>query len=316
MISLAITVFNEEKTIEELLKSILSQTKKPDEVIIVDGNSTDRTFEKIKRFKEKYHKRILLKLFRKSANRPEGRNFAIDKSRGSVIAITDAGCILDRNWLKEITKPFTDQSVDVVSGYYKALNSSVFEKCVAAYTLVMPDKVDFEKFLPSARSMGIRKNVWKRAGGFPRNFPLNEDYVFAKKLKRHGFKFHFTKKAIVFWKPRENILKTFLMFYYFAKGDAMAGILRPKVFLIFARYIFVLWVLIISLSLSLSFMLQVIFYILIVYISWSIWKNYRYIQNSLALIYLPLLQFTSDLAVITGTSFGFFNVLWDTRHKL
>ena len=52
-ISLCITVFNEEKYITALLESIVSQTKQPDEVIIVDGGSTDKTVALIKPYQSK-----------------------------------------------------------------------------------------------------------------------------------------------------------------------------------------------------------------------------------------------------------------------
>lgn len=314
-VSLAITVFNEEESIVSLLESIMHQIKRPDEVIIVDGGSNDTTVERIKEFINRFDKKRVIKLFKKKCNRPEGRNLAIAKAKFAIIAITDAGCILHRKWLKEITDPFKDKNTDIVSGYYKTLKASTFEQAVAAYTLVMPDKIDPKQFLPSARSMAIRKIVWKKAGGFPIEFPLNEDYVFARKLKRLGKQFSFTKKAIVYWKPRENILKAFLMFFYFSTGDSMAGILRPKVFLIFVRYVLVLWLLVISFYFSFSFMLRIISYILLAYVLWSIWKNYKYVRRREAFIFLPILQFTSDIAVILGTSFGFFKSLWDTQKR-
>ena len=143
--------------------------------------------------------------------------------------------------------------------------------------------------------MAIRKRTWRDAGGFPENFPFNEDYVFARNLKRLGKKFYFTKKAIVYWKPRENIQKAFLMFFYFAKGDANAYIFRPKVIIIFLRYIIGVLLLFKSLVFSL---------LIILYFTWAILKNYRYVKEWQAFLFLPLLQITSDLAVIAGTIWG------------
>ncbi|RLG16029.1 glycosyltransferase, partial [Nanoarchaeota archaeon] len=42
-VSLICTVLNEEDTIEDLLKSIIKQTRRPDEFVIVDGGSKDKT---------------------------------------------------------------------------------------------------------------------------------------------------------------------------------------------------------------------------------------------------------------------------------
>lgn len=316
MISLVITVLNEENTILPLLVSINKQTKKPDEVVIVDGGSKDETYNKIQNFKKTRDRKGRIRIFRYRSNRPIGRNFAVEKARGNIVAITDAGCVLDERWFYEITKPFEDKKVEVVSGYYKSLDANVFEKCVAVYTLVMPDKIDPANFLPSSRSMAIRKSIFKKAGEFPKNFPLNEDYVFAHSLKRRGYKFYFTKKAIAFWKPRENLLKAFKMFYYFALGDALSDIFRPKVILVFLRYLVGIWLTIISYYLSPAFMIRLISYILSIYIAWSIIKNYRYIKKSQAFIFLPLLQFTSDIAVMIGTSVGFVKSLWGIKDKL
>ena len=51
MTTLITTVLNEEETIGDFLKSLSSQTKLPDEIIIVDGGSTDKTLSIISNFK-------------------------------------------------------------------------------------------------------------------------------------------------------------------------------------------------------------------------------------------------------------------------
>lgn len=302
-VSIAITVLNEERTIVGLLESIFHQTKKPDEVVIVDGGSTDRTVSLIKEFQRRYDKGEVIQLIvEKNSNRAKGRNLAIERATFEIVALTDAGCILDPNWLFEITKPFKDPRVEIVSGYYKDRARSVFEKCVAAYVFVMPDRVDVKKFLPSSRSMAMRKSLFRETGGFPKEYPLNEDYVFNLRLKKLNKQFFFNKKAICYWLPRENIRESFSMFYRFAKGDSQARIFRPKVLLIFLRYLFGLLFLLLSLMNSLFLPLLAIG--LLSYTIWSILKNYRYVKDVRALLYLPLLQFTSDIAAMAGTSSG------------
>lgn len=223
------------------------------------------------------------------------------------------GCIIDKNWVRNIIEPFNDSKVDVVSGFYSYITNSIFQKCLAPYVLVMPDRVNAKKFLPSTRSMAIRKSVWRQAGGFPEQYSFNEDYVFALRLKKTGKRFHFAKDAIVYWLPRENLKKSFLMFYYFAKGDMEAGIIRPKVILLFTRYIIGLLLLI--LGIGRFWLTQYLFFGIIFYFFWAIVKNYRYVKDLRAIIILPLLQITSDIAVIGGMSLGFLEKIWDIRKK-
>ncbi len=228
-VSVVITVLNEEGSILPLLESIFHQTQKPAEVIIVDGGSKDKTVNLINDFKIKFKFNTIIRIIVvNGGNRSVGRNAGIKLAENEIIALTDAGCVLDKNWLKEITAPFDDQTVEVVGGYYKPQASSIFARCVAVYTLVMPDKVNSDKFLPAARSMAIRQKTWQEVGGFPEEFSLNEDYVFARRLKKRGVKFFFAKAAIVYWQPPQTLKKVFRMFFNFAKGEAQARIFRPK----------------------------------------------------------------------------------------
>lgn len=307
MISLIVTVYNEEETIEHLLDSIVHQTRIPDEVIIVDGGSSDRTVEKIKlKINEFIKKKIDIKVFIKRGNRAVGRNEAIRKAKGTIILVSDAGCILDKKWIETITKPFQNSSVDVVGGYYKGLAKTVFQKCLVPYVLVMPERVDENNFLPATRSMAFTKNIWEQVGGFPEKYSYNEDYVFAKSLKKAGAKTIFEKKAIVYWIPRKNIFEAFWMFYKFSFGDVQAGIIRPKVVLIFARYIIFISIIIFSFILSSSFFLLT-GTLIFLYFFWAVYKNYTYIKDWRAVFILPSLQITSDLAVMIGSFVGFFN---------
>lgn len=312
------TVLNEEKNIISLLDSLLFQAKRADEIIIVDGGSKDNTVSKIEDWVSKlrskeFAKRI--KMISKKGNRSVGRNEAIRRAESDIIVSSDAGCILDRNWIKNIASSFKNPRIDVVSGYYKGLGKSVFEKSLIPYVLVMPDKIKADNFLPSARSMAFRKSVWEKVGGFPLEYYNNEDYVFSRKLRKYGARIVFKKNAFVYYIPRENLLEAFIMFFRFAKGDGESGVLRPKVTLILVRYFILAWLLIYASYFRLTFILETIFYILLLYILWSIWKNYRYVKDREAVLFLPLIQFTSDVAVIIGTLLGFIKGIWDTQGK-
>lgn len=106
-ISFITTIFNESGTIGRFLDSVYSQTKLPDEIIIVDGGSTDDTVSKIKDLRLKIkEKKVIFKLFIKKGNRSVGRNEAIKHATGDIIVCSDSGNILDKNWIKNITEPF------------------------------------------------------------------------------------------------------------------------------------------------------------------------------------------------------------------
>lgn len=195
-VSFIATVYNEGASIGGLLESIFSQSKLPDEIIIVDGGSTDNTISEISTFK--FPASCLdarIRLIFKKGNRSVGRNEAIKNATNEIIVCSDAGCILDKNWVKNIVKPFKNPDVDVVAGYYEGKANTFFQKCLVPYVLVMPDKINVDDFLPASRSMAFKKSIWKKIGKFPEEFSNNEDYVFAKRLKKHNAKIIFEKKG-------------------------------------------------------------------------------------------------------------------------
>ncbi|OGH12549.1 MAG: hypothetical protein A2857_01180 [Candidatus Levybacteria bacterium RIFCSPHIGHO2_01_FULL_36_15] len=311
--SLIITVLNEGKTIIQFLNSVAYQSKQVKEMIIVDGGSTDDTLSAISNFsgqksqlssKKTANLITNIKLIIKKGNRSVGRNEAIKNAAGDIIVCSDAGCILDNDWFKNIIKPFRDKKVDVVAGYYKGEAETVFQKCLIPYVLVMPDRVNSDTFLPATRSMAFKKSIWKKIGGFDERLSHNEDYAFAKRLKIINVKIVFTKDAIVNWIPRRTLKKAFNMFFRFAYGDAEARIFRFKVILIFLRYLTGLVLLASVLFFKSLFLFAAVFFLILMYFIWAIIKNYIYVKNLRAFFYLPLIQITSDIAVLLGTLAG------------
>lgn len=315
-VSLVTTIYNEEQTIEGFLESIGQQTVLPDEVIVVDGGSTDKTMGRIKSYKLRMKsegRKLDLKVFVKKGNRSVGRNEGILRAANEIILFSDAGCLLDKNWVKEIVKPFIDHSTEVVAGYYEARTETVFQKCLAPYALTMPDKVNPKSFLPATRSMAIRKKVFEEMKGFDVRYSHNEDYVFARKLRLEGRTIIFVPTAVVYWIPRRTFKEAYIMFWRFAYGDAEAGIVRPKVVLLFLRYILGVLLMIIVLVTSNVLLLFFLLFAGLLYGLWAIWKSIRYVNDWRAIYFLPLIQFTADLAVMKGSFDGFFS---QNRKKL
>lgn len=88
--SIVAAVRNEKNTTVAFVDSLLKQSKKPAEIIIVDCASTDGTREIL----EKYDERQEFVLISQDCNISEGRNLGISKAKNKVIAVTDAGCVV------------------------------------------------------------------------------------------------------------------------------------------------------------------------------------------------------------------------------
>ena len=301
------TFFNEAKDIETFLGALNEQTKLPSEIILVDAFSNDKTFEIAKEAILKFNRILkITHLLRKKGNRSVGRNFAIKKSTSSIIAVTDVGCIPDKKWFEKITNPFKKGVPDVVAGVYKPIASNTFEKSLAAYTSVPLEKVN-KNFLPSSRSVSFKKTAWEKVGGYPEHLDTCEDLVFSRDLKRYGFNFVVVKSAFVKWPQIKNFMEAFKQFYSYAKGDGQAVYIRWQTPFLFGRYFLGLVILFCWLTFNNSFFLILEAVGILIYLFWSVWKNYKYVKDIEAIIILPILQVVSDVAVIAGMSIGLLN---------
>lgn len=229
-VSLVSTVYNEASNIERFLDSVKSQTRLPGELIIVDGGSTDATFEILKNYRTMNNElNILLLRSAEKINIAKGRNIAIQAARNEIIAVTDAGCSLDETWLNNIVEPIrNNEEIDVVGGWYEPWVETPFEKKVADAICLPVEDIDPETFLPSSRSIAFRKRCWKAVNGYPEWLTLSaEDTLFDLDLKRAGCRFYFCKNAIVKWKPRGNWKSLAWIHYSMGRGEGEARINSP-----------------------------------------------------------------------------------------
>jgi len=126
--SIVVSTYNNKKTLEKTLDSLLKQGFKGKyEVIVVNDGSTDGT----KEFLEKYKKgKQNLKVFhQKNKGVCKARNKGIVNSKYEIVINMDQDCIAGKNWLQEIVDGFNDKKVGVMSGYdYYGGTSTGFRK--------------------------------------------------------------------------------------------------------------------------------------------------------------------------------------------
>ena len=230
-VSVIATVLNEGPAIERLLESLAGQSRVPDEVVIVDGGSTDETFSVLKRWSES--ERLPLRVLRKpGANISEGRNAAIAAARGDVIATTDAGVRLEPGWLEALVAPFEkgdeEQFVSVVAGWFVPEPQTAFEAAMGATVLPRVHDIKADRFLPSSRSVAFHKAAWEAVGGYPEWLDYCEDLVFDFRLRDLYGSFPFVPEARVHFRPRGSLRAFFKQYYHYARGDGKADLWRKR----------------------------------------------------------------------------------------
>lgn len=220
-ISLVATVRNEQATIRSFVDSLLAQSSPPDEIIIVDGGSTDGTREIL----EELASTKKIRTISQNCNIAEGRNLGIRHAHHTLIAVTDAGCRVDPNWLWNIQQCFANAAKpDVVAGNFRFDCHSAFEEAVA-FSTFSPSRETSEvaQYYPSSRSAAFRKAAWEKAKGYPEWLYAAEDTLLNIRLRQLGYKFLFCKDAIVYWRPRSSWSSLARQRFNFSRGNARVG---------------------------------------------------------------------------------------------
>ncbi len=308
-ISICITTFNEEGSIGALLDSLVKQTKKPDEIVIVDGGSTDKTIEIIKHYQKRFGGIFLLQ---EKCGRARGRNLGVEIAKNDIIAITDAGCTAHANWLEELTSPFVHAEVAISAGFYKMVGKTPLQTAMGVFLGVTPRKFTIN-FLPSTRSMAFRKSAWEEVGDFPEGRENSaEDTDFNYVAVGLGLKYARVKSAVVEWGMPENLSVFFYKIEEYAKWDARHKIWwhpsqrfashNIKALAILLRYL--AGIALLLLAFQNSYYSPILLICLFAYLTWSFRKVFSEFGDWRTALWGPILQVTSDLGVMAGFMSG------------
>lgn len=222
-VSLISAVKDEESSIQAFLNSLPFQSKPPDEIVIVDGGSTDRTVEYINSFVSQGAPIKLI--IDEGANIARSRNIAIENAQYDYIACTDCGCRPDKEWLRNLLKPMEeDPSIDIVSGIYLAHAENPLQELQGKVILIRLKETERLTLVPSSRSIAFKKQCWKEVGGYPEWLDRGEDTLFDLNLAEAGFKFALAKDAVVYWSPRPDLWGLYFQYYQYAQWEKRGDI--------------------------------------------------------------------------------------------
>ena len=235
-VSVVVPVRDEERSIRELLDSLLAQTCPPDEIVIADGGSLDATAQII----EDYIRRgTPVRLIRAGAALPgRGRNLGAAQASFEWLAFTDAGIRLENDWLEAlVAKAEANDSIDVIYGSWEPVTDTFFKQCAAIAYVPPPALHDGELVRPrSIASALLRREAWQAVNGFPEDLRSAEDLLFMDRLETAGYKTAFEPRAQVYWDLRPTLWSTFKRFLVYSRNNIRAGLFRQWQSTILFRY--------------------------------------------------------------------------------
>lgn len=231
------TVWNEGENAANLVRSLQTQIREGDEIVIVDGGSTDDTMTHLAALEVGG----LVLVEAPGAGISEGRNIGVRAASNDWIACTDAGCDPAPGWLDALRAAAAEGSSDLVTGVYEAASSPdrPWEIALAAVAYPTPSELRrqtplvkaygrlfgrvYDAALPTGRSVGFSRTAWEGAGGYPEDLATAEDVLFGKRAVEAGARAVLSADAMVLWDQRPTLAANLRMFEGYGRGDGQSG---------------------------------------------------------------------------------------------
>lgn len=238
-VSIVATVLNEAQDIGRVVPTLLEQDPPAAEVIVVDGGSSDGTWEWLAAAQaatERAATRLVAirdetcSLKHSPGPVSRGRNVAIAAAKSQIIACADAGCTYAPDWLANLTRP-------LVAGQARyALGGSCLDP--AGHTVWDVASAPFFsiKLAPNeptksctARSMAFTTELWREIGGFPEHVLVGEDTLFDLEA-RSRTRPYFAPNAKALYRPQNSFRSATHQMARYAISDGQAGVRWSRMF--------------------------------------------------------------------------------------
>ncbi|WP_183093760.1 glycosyltransferase [Nocardioides stalactiti] len=233
-ISVVTTVLDDQAALTDLLTALVPQLGPDDEIIVVDGGSTDGTAEVVLRGAE-VDPRLRL-LVEPGAGISAGRNIGIRQAVNDTIACTDAGCVPVPGWLGAFRVAHDRHpEVELWTGTYRVESEAVWEHALVAVgypsieELARPTPLakaygrlfgrSFDPTMPTGRSVSFSRRAWAAAGGYPEHLQTGEDVLFGRSVVDAGFDAAMVRDAEVSWAQRPTLRANLTMLRRYGEGS-------------------------------------------------------------------------------------------------
>ncbi len=228
--SVIIPVYNRIDEVDELLRSLLAQSERNFEVIIVEDGSTQPCGAAV----EDARSRGLdvRYFFKENEGRSIARNYGMERARGDYFVFFDSDCVIPPDYFRKLAQELSDKPLDCFGGPDAAHSSFTDTQKAINYSMtsllttggIRGGKISLEKFVPRTFNMGFSRQVYESVGGFREMF--SEDIDMSTRIRRAGFSIGLLQNP-VWHKRRIDFAKFFRQVYVFGMSRITLQLLYP-----------------------------------------------------------------------------------------
>ena len=188
-ISVVIPYYNESLTLEKTLKSLIHQTLKPFEILLVDSGSTDDSDKVINNFIDNNNVNNISIYKSGEMTTSSSINLGVEKSMSDLIAYVDCGLDIPSNWLKESLSVMKNEDCDIVSIQINTKGETLIDQSFISQTYGINS---LTTCLPGSI---IKKDVIEKLGRFITKSRASYDVDFINKIVKNNYKRRINKST-------------------------------------------------------------------------------------------------------------------------
>ena len=183
MISIITATFNSARTLKDTIQSVLRQTNKDFEYLIIDGGSTDETIDIVKSYESEFSGRLKW-VSEKDQGIYDAMNKGIKMASGDVVGILNSDdYFTSDDILQTVADAFKCQEIDAIYGDIHFIRDGNPQKCIRYYSSRMfrPFWLRFG-FMPAHPSFYCKREVFEKAGLYSLDYKIGADYEMMVRL--------------------------------------------------------------------------------------------------------------------------------------
>lgn len=195
--SIVIPTLNEEKFLPKLLGCLARQKFSRFEVIVVDGESEDKTIKVAENWTGKLAKKKIDLVVIKSEKRNVSyqRNLGAKKARGEYLVFFDADVEIGKDFLAKVHKHIQEEETLLMTTWLEPDSKEVVDELLVLLTNYSIELTKYMRrpFMPGFNII-VEKNLFFALGGFDETVKHSEDHLFIQRAKKKGVNFRFLKE--------------------------------------------------------------------------------------------------------------------------
>ncbi len=182
-VSIITVTYNSANTLADTIQSVLAQTYRDIEYIIIDGGSKDSTLDIVRQYESDFEGRLKW-ISESDKGIYDAMNKGIRLATGDVVGILNSDDFYTSpNVVNQLVRYFDNSDIDAVYGDIHFVNSNCLEKCVRYYSSrrFHPRWLRFG-FMPAHPSFYLKKEIYDKVGGYKLDYKIGSDYEMMVRL--------------------------------------------------------------------------------------------------------------------------------------